>query len=127
MLLIVEVADTTVQYDRAVKLPLYARHDIPEVWIVNLPERRLEMCRHPVRGMYSVQQQRDAGGAAGSAYRTARGARRLMRASRPRVRLRRVREAVRVERLFGQPAHFGERPSRRIDHRGCAARIHLVA
>ncbi len=36
VLLIVEVADTTLQLDRQVKLRLYARFGIPEVWIENL-------------------------------------------------------------------------------------------
>jgi Uma2 family endonuclease len=36
VLLVVEVADTTLRYDREIKLPLYARHDIPEVWLVDL-------------------------------------------------------------------------------------------
>ena len=35
-LLLIEVSDTTLRYDRGVKLPLYARAGIPEVWIVDL-------------------------------------------------------------------------------------------
>lgn len=33
--------------DRAEKLPLYARSDIPEVWIVNLPELLVEVYHQP--------------------------------------------------------------------------------
>lgn len=35
-LLVIEVADTTLQYDREVKMPLYARHGIPEAWLFDL-------------------------------------------------------------------------------------------
>jgi Uma2 family endonuclease len=45
--LLVEVADSSLGFDRAVKLPLYARHGIPEVWILNAPQRRLEVYRQP--------------------------------------------------------------------------------
>jgi Uma2 family endonuclease len=34
--LIVEVADSTLKYDRDIKIPLYARHGIPEVWLVDI-------------------------------------------------------------------------------------------
>ena len=37
VLLLIEVFDTTLPYDRNVKLPLYARAGIGEVWIVDLP------------------------------------------------------------------------------------------
>ena len=37
VLLLIEVSDTTLAYDRGVKLPLYARAGIREVWIVDLP------------------------------------------------------------------------------------------
>jgi len=43
--LLIEVADTTLQYDRATKLLLYARHGIGEVWIVNLVDRVVEIYR----------------------------------------------------------------------------------
>jgi Uma2 family endonuclease len=33
-LLVIEVSDTTLRYDRDVKVPLYARHGVPEVWLV---------------------------------------------------------------------------------------------
>jgi len=47
VLLLVEVADTTLPFDRRVKVPAYARHGIPEVWVVNLPDRRLEVYAGP--------------------------------------------------------------------------------
>lgn len=51
-LLVVEVSDTTLRYDREVKLPLYARAGIPEVWIVNLPAATVETHSRPVTGKY---------------------------------------------------------------------------
>jgi len=35
-LLVIEVSDTTLRYDRDIKVPLYARHGVPEVWIVDV-------------------------------------------------------------------------------------------
>lgn len=46
-LLVVEIADTSLEYDRTVKTSLYASAGIPEYWIVNLVERRLEVYREP--------------------------------------------------------------------------------
>ena len=46
-LLIVEVADTTLSFDRRWKASLYARAGIPEYWIVNLGARQLEVHRDP--------------------------------------------------------------------------------
>jgi Uma2 family endonuclease len=47
VLLAVEIADTTVKSDRRIKKPLYARHGIPEYWIVNLPHRQIEVHLDP--------------------------------------------------------------------------------
>lgn len=47
VLLLIEVADSTLAYDRGPKLDLYARHGIREVWIVNLRDRCLEVFRDP--------------------------------------------------------------------------------
>ena len=47
VLLLVEVSDSTIAYDRNVKLPLYARAGIGEVWIVNLPARTIEQYTDP--------------------------------------------------------------------------------
>lgn len=46
-LLVVEVADTTLDYDRRQKGSLYARAGVAEYWIVNLIDRRLEVHREP--------------------------------------------------------------------------------
>jgi Uma2 family endonuclease len=56
VLLIVEVADTTLAYDTQIKLPLYARHGIPEVWQVDLSNRRFLVHRTPApTGYQDVQ------------------------------------------------------------------------
>ncbi|MGB7056665.1 MAG: Uma2 family endonuclease [Geitlerinemataceae cyanobacterium] len=43
ILLLVEVADTTLEADREIKIPLYTEAQIPEVWIVNLHEQWVEV------------------------------------------------------------------------------------
>jgi Uma2 family endonuclease len=45
VLLIIEVSDSSLAYDRNVKRSLYARHGIPEFWIVNLKAGEVEVCR----------------------------------------------------------------------------------
>ncbi|MCX7111050.1 MAG: Uma2 family endonuclease [Proteobacteria bacterium] len=52
IILLVEVSDTTLRYDKEIKLPLYARHGIPEVWIVDLEHGRLEVYRNPMEDNY---------------------------------------------------------------------------
>ena len=41
VMLLIEVSDTTLAYDRGVKLPLYARAGIREVWIADLPDETI--------------------------------------------------------------------------------------
>jgi Uma2 family endonuclease len=48
--LVVEVADSSLDYDRGPKAALYARAGIPEYWILNVPERVLEVHRDPDAG-----------------------------------------------------------------------------
>ena len=52
VLLLVEVSDSTLEYDRQIKVPLYARAAVPEVWLVNLPEEVLEVYARPSGGKY---------------------------------------------------------------------------
>jgi len=40
VLLVVEVADSSLRYDREIKIPLYARHGIPEAWLLDLENER---------------------------------------------------------------------------------------
>ncbi len=51
-LLVVEVSDVTLKYDRDVKLSLYANAEIQEVWIVNLRSNVLEVHEGPELGLY---------------------------------------------------------------------------
>ncbi len=51
--LIVEVSDTTIYFDRNVKRRLYARHNIPEFWIVDLHQKAIEIFRKPGAGWVS--------------------------------------------------------------------------
>jgi Uma2 family endonuclease len=57
VLLVIEVADTTVETDRAIKLPLYAQAGVKEVWLINLPDERIELYAAPVGGTYQTSQQ----------------------------------------------------------------------
>ena len=52
VLLLVEVAGSSLRYDVEVKLPLYAQQGIPEIWIVDLEHRRLEIHRCPDGDVY---------------------------------------------------------------------------
>jgi Uma2 family endonuclease len=52
VLLVVEVADTTLDYDRQIKVPLYARAVISEVWVVNLVDEQVEVYTRPADGAY---------------------------------------------------------------------------
>ena len=47
VLLIIEVADSSLAYDREVKAHLYGRHNIPETWVRNLPEDCIERFTEP--------------------------------------------------------------------------------
>ncbi len=53
VLIIVEVADSSVVYDRAVKVPLYARAGIAEFWLVDLVRNVVEIHSAPEQGSYS--------------------------------------------------------------------------
>ena len=52
VLWLVEVSNSSLQLDREVKLPLYARHRIPELWVVNVPETVVQVFRSPRDGEY---------------------------------------------------------------------------
>ncbi|WP_133512196.1 Uma2 family endonuclease [Candidatus Thiosymbion oneisti] len=55
ILVLVEVADSTLTYDRDRKLPLYARFAIPEVWLVDVAGRQLDVHRDPESGKYKTK------------------------------------------------------------------------
>jgi Uma2 family endonuclease len=52
VLLLIEVADTSLSYDRGRKLPLYAREGVPETWLVDLLHEQIEVYRRPEHGRY---------------------------------------------------------------------------
>ncbi|MGI8787492.1 MAG: Uma2 family endonuclease [Pyrinomonadaceae bacterium] len=54
ILLLIEVSDSTLKYDRDTKLSLYAEAEIPEVWIVNLPNDIIEIHQKPSVGIYQL-------------------------------------------------------------------------
>ena len=47
-----EVADTSLERDRDVKIPGYAAAGIPEAWLVDLDSEAIIVCRHPVSDAY---------------------------------------------------------------------------
>ncbi len=53
VLLLVEVADSSIDYDRGVKLALYARFGVPEVWIFDIRGGAVEVFREPAGGAYA--------------------------------------------------------------------------
>jgi Uma2 family endonuclease len=54
VLLLIEVSDTTVRYDRNVKKPLYARYGIIEYWLVNLKDNCIEVYLKPQAQDYTL-------------------------------------------------------------------------
>jgi Uma2 family endonuclease len=60
--LVIEVSDTTLAFDRAVKLPMYAQAGIPEVWLVNLIDNAIEVYRQPEAGKYAERRRIAKGG-----------------------------------------------------------------
>lgn len=51
-ILVIEVSDITLRFDRSIKLPLYAAAEISEVWIINLPANLIEVHQDPDAGLY---------------------------------------------------------------------------
>jgi Uma2 family endonuclease len=54
ILLVMEVSDSTLAYDRGTKLPLYASAGIAEAWIVDLAAETLERYTEPRDGLYHL-------------------------------------------------------------------------
>ncbi len=54
VLLIIEVVDTSLNYDRHVKVPLYARYGIVEVWLLDIRGNRLEIYQEPQEEGYRI-------------------------------------------------------------------------
>jgi Uma2 family endonuclease len=56
IILVIEVADSSIRFDRDIKAPLYAATGISEYWIVNLIDDRLEIYRQPEGDIYTSVQ-----------------------------------------------------------------------
>ena len=50
--ILIEVADTTLEKDREIKLPLYAKYKIKQVWIVDLNQNQIEIYSNPYKKEY---------------------------------------------------------------------------
>jgi Uma2 family endonuclease len=66
VLLLVEVSDSTLAYDKNVKLPRYARAGVVEVWIVDLAGRQVEVHSDPSLEGYRASRAFGPGERAGS-------------------------------------------------------------
>ena len=54
ILLLIEIADTTINYDRQIKAPLYARFSIPEYWLIDTQKLNITVFQKPVQGLYTI-------------------------------------------------------------------------
>jgi Uma2 family endonuclease len=61
VLLLIEVSDSSLAYDRGAKLALYARFGVVEVWIIDIAGAAVEIYRGPKEGGYASQERRTAG------------------------------------------------------------------
>ncbi len=61
VLLLVEVSESSLAYDRGIKLPLYARFGVPEVWIVDAAGAAVEVYREPCDGTYGSNERLSQG------------------------------------------------------------------
>ena len=61
VLLLIEVSEATLDFDRNTKLQLYAQAGIREVWIINLRDRRVEAYTEPVGGEYATVRHYETG------------------------------------------------------------------
>jgi Uma2 family endonuclease len=52
-LLVIEVADSSLEYDKRVKMPLYARSGIAEFWLVDVDAASITVCQHPAQDRYT--------------------------------------------------------------------------
>jgi Uma2 family endonuclease len=56
VLLLVEVSETSLAYDRGIKLALYAKFEVPEVWIIDLSGSAVEIYREPKDGAHVLRE-----------------------------------------------------------------------
>jgi Uma2 family endonuclease len=61
VLLLVEVSESSLAYDRGIKLALYAKFGVPEVWIVDLRGAAIEVYREPAGDAYAFSERLTSG------------------------------------------------------------------
>jgi len=61
VLLVIEVAETSLAYDREIKVPVYARAGVPEVWVIDARTRRTLVYAEPSGDGYAVVLERAPG------------------------------------------------------------------
>lgn len=61
VLLLVEVSDSSLPYDRGCKLALYDKFGVPEAWIVDIAGAAIEIYRKPAQNAYSMTERRTGG------------------------------------------------------------------
>lgn len=54
VLLLIEIADTSIGFDRYTKMPLYAQHGIVESWLLDVQQQQLEIYRAPTAQGYQT-------------------------------------------------------------------------
>lgn len=54
VLLVIEVSDSSLHYDRTVKLPQYALHKIPEVWLIDTQQKQIDIYQQPFDKAYRL-------------------------------------------------------------------------
>ena len=59
-LLVVEISETSLHYDVKTKLPIYASHNVPEYWIINVVTRKTTIYRQPSGHTYVVEKEHSA-------------------------------------------------------------------
>jgi Uma2 family endonuclease len=52
ILLIIEIGDSTIEYDRTIKIPGYAKSNVMETWLFDINKDRIELHRRPYNGIY---------------------------------------------------------------------------
>ena len=60
MLLVIEIADSSLSYDLRVKAPLYAEHGVREYWVVDAVRQTVRVHRDPRSGVYRDVEEYDA-------------------------------------------------------------------
>ncbi len=61
VLLLIEISDTSENYDLNTKLPLYAHYQIPEAWLINVKKKTLEIYLKPSADGYRLNLRPEAG------------------------------------------------------------------